>query len=115
MAVNLYMAGDVILKRGEINSKMLYVRKGTVQIMSYQDDETQIMTFGAGSVFGQCALLLSIPVKSEVHAATFCEIHTLTRRDLFFVLMDYPEAVEVVHSVHKVPIYKAQSKNLSGI
>lgn len=116
------MAGDVILKRSEMNSKMFFIRKGTIQvclhfnrtmntlskfnfspqIMSYQDDETEIMTFGAGTVFGQCALLLSLPAKSEVHAATFCEIHSLSRRNLFYTLIDYPEAKEVVINVHKV-------------
>ncbi|KAL0280252.1 UNVERIFIED_CONTAM: hypothetical protein PYX00_001599 [Menopon gallinae] len=101
MEIKLYMAGDVILKRSEMNSKMFFIRKGTIQIMSYQDDETEIMTFGAGTVFGQCALLLSLPAKSEVHAATFCEIHTLGRRDLFYTLIDYPDAKEIVINVHK--------------
>lgn len=70
--------------------------------MSFQDDETQVMTFGAGSLFGQCSLLLSLPTKSEVHAATFCEIHTIARKHLFQVLQGYPEAKEIIRSVHKV-------------
>lgn len=72
--------------------------------MSYQDDETEVMTFGAGTVFGQIAVILSLPTKSEVHAATFCEIHTISRKNLFEVLREYPRAKSTVMNVHRVLI-----------
>ena len=72
--------------------------------MSYQDDATEVMTFGAGTIFGQISLLLSLPAKSEVHAATFCEIHSLSRKRLFRVLNDYPHAKKIIQNVHKVEV-----------
>ncbi|EEB10158.1 voltage and ligand gated potassium channel, putative [Pediculus humanus corporis] len=109
MRVELFMAGDAILKRRKFNSKMFYVRKGTIHIMSYQDDATEVMTFGAGTIFGQISLLLSLPAKSEVHAATFCEIHSLSRKRLFRVLKDYAHAKKIIQNVHKNMLLNAMA------
>lgn len=65
MITEIFIQGEVILSQGVLNNRMIYLARGTVQILSGADEESPIMTLDKGSVIGEMNLMLSIksPVK----------------------------------------------------
>ncbi|KAF5285727.1 hypothetical protein FQR65_LT02255 [Abscondita terminalis] len=70
----LLMPGEVIFKRKQRKSKMVYVFSGVVQILSEHDGETPILSLTAGTCIGESTLVLDYPSTCTVVCQDACEI-----------------------------------------
>ena len=87
----LYLPGQVILTRGDVDHHLFYVQKGTLEVLSAADDETPIACLTKGAVFAEINLFYSMPRTYTIRGVTFCELLTLNQRSLDEALRYYPE------------------------
>lgn len=68
MVTEIFTQGEVMFLQGVPNNRMIYLARGSVQILSGIDEESPIMSLEMGSVIGELNLLLSIksPVKVQL-------------------------------------------------
>jgi CRP-like cAMP-binding protein len=80
--------GTTIVRQGEAGEECYFLRTGSVAITAAGKDgtERQLATLGAGSLFGEAALLTEAPRNSTVRASEPCELLVLQRGDLLEVM-----------------------------
>lgn len=71
MRMDFYIQGEVIYWQGKKNNKMIYIAKGTVQILSGNDSESPILTLDTGTVIGEVCLLYDIRSPCQVRGESF--------------------------------------------
>lgn len=74
----VFTPGDYIMRAGEYGDEMYFISRGSVDILS-ADEKTKYATLGAGSFFGEMALLLSSARTATVVAATYCDLYVLDK------------------------------------
>lgn len=85
------VAGEIIIKKGEVKERMVYLSSGIIQIYSQEDGETPIMTLGAGTCLGESSLIISYRSSCTVVCLTYCELDILERADFVKIIAKYPE------------------------
>ncbi|HZK89717.1 MAG TPA: cyclic nucleotide-gated ion channel [Stellaceae bacterium] len=88
-----YPANAVIVRRGEPGDCMFFVADGEVEI----ELTPQPLRLGAGSFFGELALLTGEPRNATVSAPRSCTLLTLDIVDFFELLGRQPELARVIH------------------
>lgn len=83
--------GEIIYRRNEFKTKMIYVASGTIQIYSEQDGESPIMSLSGGTCLGESCLVISYPSVCTVVCKSQCEIHVLERADFIKIMDKYPD------------------------
>lgn len=92
-------AGEILYKKGEIKSRMIYVVAGIIQFYSDEDGETPILSFSGGTVLGESALIVSTQSVCTVVCKSDCEIDVLEAKDFTKVMKRYPEKYEKFRKV----------------
>lgn len=75
--------GSSIIEQGEQGNCAFLIQSGTVSIFTKKDDgeqEIDLATIGAGSIFGEMALLFDGPRTASAKALEDCNLIILTRR-----------------------------------
>jgi voltage-gated potassium channel len=88
-----YPGSAVIVRRGEPGDCMFFVADGEVEI----ELAPQPLRLGAGSFFGELALLTGEPRNATVSAPRPCTLLTLDIVDFFELLGRQPELARVIH------------------
>ena len=88
-----YPANAVIVRLGEPGDCMFFVADGEVAI----ELQPQPLHLGAGSFFGELALLTGAPRNATVSATRPCTLLTLDIVDFFELLGRQPELARVIH------------------
>lgn len=76
-------AGEYLLREGEKNSRLYFLRKGDVEIML--SGEVLANFSAAGEVFGEISLILGKPITTSVRAATDIECFYVNSEDMDYV------------------------------
>jgi CRP-like cAMP-binding protein len=83
-----YLAGEVVFDEGEDGQAIYIVVDGSVAICRQGEPDTgRIATLGAGTFFGELALLDSEPRSAQARAVDVCRLAVFFRDD-FFGLME---------------------------
>src|SRR5262249_1766950 len=90
----VYAAGEDIIRRGEMGTRMYVVNRGEVDILG--DDGAVMDTLVDGSFFGELALLLSEPRNATVRARTACDVFVLERAEFDRVLRSHPDLASTI-------------------
>ncbi len=78
-----FAPGAAIIRQGEVGDKFYIVRSGQVEVSRIKDGRSDtLVTLGAGSFFGELALMRDEPRAATVTAAEPTEVLTLTK-DIF--------------------------------
>lgn len=87
----VYRAGELIFREGEIGDKIYFVLSGIVEIFIRQNQlKRSLCSLSAGEAFGEMAILNNLPRTASVVAETEAKLLVLERK-LFFNLMEkYP-------------------------
>ncbi|KNC46537.1 cGMP phosphodiesterase [Thecamonas trahens ATCC 50062] len=93
-----FNAGDVIVRMGEISSKMYFLRAGTVEVRA-EDMTTVWDTMGQGAFFGEVGAFKGIPRTANIVAKTQCEILVVGRDDVLELLDGYPNHVRFIEDI----------------
>lgn len=86
----IYTPGDAICTFGEIGDNMFFINKGTVQVLS-QNEQQVYAALKDGDFFGEIALLLKQPRNATIRATDYCDLYSLDK-DLFDkAISNYPD------------------------
>lgn len=68
MHTDIYTKNDVIYEQGKHKEMMVYIAAGSVRILSAEDSESAILTFGMGTLLGESSLIFNSysPVKASI-------------------------------------------------
>uniref|UniRef100_A0A668AUD4 Cyclic nucleotide gated channel subunit beta 3, tandem duplicate 1 n=1 Tax=Myripristis murdjan TaxID=586833 RepID=A0A668AUD4_9TELE len=97
----IYLPGDFVVKKGDIGKEMYVIKSGAVQVVGGPDNSIVFVTLKAGSVFGEISLLQSAKDggnrrTANVKAHGFANLFVLEKKDLFDILVHYPESQKVL-------------------
>uniref|UniRef100_A0A2A4K7A7 Cyclic nucleotide-binding domain-containing protein n=1 Tax=Heliothis virescens TaxID=7102 RepID=A0A2A4K7A7_HELVI len=96
MRHELYLAGQHIWSQGVVKSGMICIKRGVIEMLSDEDDESPMIAFKDGTVLGELSLFYSIPSKVTVKAATYVELQVLRRTDFMRVIAEHPSMFELI-------------------
>ncbi|CAM9697347.1 unnamed protein product [Pylaiella littoralis] len=98
---SIILPGELIVRQGELATSMFFISRGTVRVLVISDpddsgntppEETYIISLGAGSFFGEVALLEEDHVRTaSVRAETFTELQALHSQDFKTLAEVFPE------------------------
>lgn len=92
LRTQIFNRGDQIVRRGEAGEDMFLIRQGNVEVL---DTKQQVVArIGAGDIFGEVSLMLSLPRNATVRASGYCELFVLKQADLDALMLNYPEIKE---------------------
>ncbi|XP_030204178.1 cyclic nucleotide-gated cation channel beta-3-like isoform X2 [Gadus morhua] len=97
----IYLPGDFVVKKGDIGKEMYIIKSGAVQVVGGPDNSIVFVTLKAGCVFGEISLLQSSKDggnrrTANVKAQGFANLFVLEKKDLFDILVHYPESQKVL-------------------
>ncbi|XP_062235992.1 cyclic nucleotide-gated cation channel beta-3-like [Platichthys flesus] len=97
----VYLPGDFVVKKGDIGKEMYIIKGGAVQVVGGPDNNIVFVTLKAGCVFGEISLLQSAKDggnrrTANVKAHGFANLFVLEKKDLFDILVHYPESQKVL-------------------
>lgn len=80
---DVYYKGQVIVKQGATGRNAYYIERGKVEVlMAEGEHEVVISTLGAGSVFGEMALIAEEVRSATVRAKSDCTVIVISEADL---------------------------------
>lgn len=89
---------DYIIREEQIGHEMYFIKQGKVQ--AFSEKTGKVYRFlGAGSFFGEIALLYSTRRTASVMTLTYCELFVLYKEDFEEVLNNYPKFHERVKKI----------------
>lgn len=84
-----YSDGDVIIRQGELGSRMYIVASGEVRIFRTQGGvETDLATLKVGETFGELALFDNRPRSASARAVGDTELRVITREEFSHMKCD---------------------------
>ncbi|XP_077410421.1 cyclic nucleotide-gated channel beta-3-like [Vanacampus margaritifer] len=97
----IFLPGDFVVKKGDIGKEMYVIKSGAVQVVGGPDNSIVFVTLKAGCVFGEISLLQSAKDggnrrTANVKAYGFANLFVLEKKDLFDILVHYPESQKVL-------------------
>jgi glucose-6-phosphate 1-dehydrogenase len=90
-------AGDTIIQRGDVGHEMFVVCHGQVEVVD--DQGNALATLGAGSCFGEVALLTDAPRNATVRARVPCNLVVLDRADFRRILREHGQFAARIESI----------------
>ncbi|OQR89617.1 Voltage-gated Ion Channel (VIC) Superfamily [Thraustotheca clavata] len=86
------MPQDLIIREGELGDEFYFINSGFVEIdIEVKSSRVQLGVLGAGSYFGEIALLTNEPRSANVRATLFCELEMIRKDDFNAILNSFPQ------------------------
>ncbi|MFH1808363.1 MAG: cyclic nucleotide-binding domain-containing protein [Pseudomonadota bacterium] len=93
----LYADGDTIVREGDPGTSMFVIRKGGVRVViEALEGEKEVARLGAGSFFGEMAVVLGEPRSASVIADGAVDAWCFGKLPIDAILLDYPKVREVL-------------------
>jgi voltage-gated potassium channel len=84
------LPNEMIIRKGEIGHCMFFIASGSVEVLA-ADGKTPVATLTEGNFFGEIALLEKVPRSADVRSISYCDLYTLEKAALDFVIEQYPD------------------------
>ncbi|KAJ3315142.1 hypothetical protein HDV04_004283 [Boothiomyces sp. JEL0838] len=92
-----FLPGDMVIEKGTVGDLMFFIASGTLEVVV---DVKPVATLNPGQFFGEIALLFgNMKRTATIRAKTACNLYSLSRNDLSFILQVYPEIAEKMQAV----------------
>ena len=89
------VAGDVLLRRGDVGSLFYVIVEGTVAV----DDRVAERRLGPGDCFGEIALLRDVPRTADVTATSDGLLYVLAREDFLLAVTGHVRSTQAAESM----------------
>ena len=111
----VFVSGDYIIREGEETLGLYFVSQGVVELFKHVSGDKVITTLGAGSLFGEMALLSqSGRAVASVRVKTFCEGYHLSKDSFNRIVAVYPSFKEYLESIARLRLQKIHGKKAGG-
>ncbi|CAH4029383.1 unnamed protein product [Pieris brassicae] len=110
MRHELYLSGQYIWSQGVVKNGMICVKRGVIEMLSDEDDESPMIAFKEGTVLGEISLFYSIPSKVSVKAATYVELQVLRRTDFLRAMTDNPLILQKIRENVELRLNTSKSR-----
>jgi hypothetical protein len=87
-----------VIQEGHLGHEMYFLQRGEVQAFSQKTGKIY-RNMGAGSFFGEIALVYSSRRTAAIKTLSYCEVFVLYKQDFDKVLANYPEFAEEVKRI----------------
>ncbi|TMW62687.1 hypothetical protein Poli38472_005305 [Pythium oligandrum] len=106
----VYLPGDTIIYYDDIGKEMFIVRKGLVEIIIPEADNTEKRVYlRDGNFFGETALVIDVRRTNTVKAVNICDLNVLSKSAFNEIVAEYPEFGERM----KRTVIKRQLDNMN--
>jgi Cyclic nucleotide-binding domain/Ion channel len=85
----VYVPGERIFRAGEHGDCLYMIHSGEVDILNPKGDH--VARLGAGSVFGEIALVSEAPRNATAQSKTYCDLYALPKSDFYRIVDAYPQ------------------------
>ncbi|HUI69347.1 MAG TPA: cyclic nucleotide-binding domain-containing protein [Spirochaetia bacterium] len=103
----VFLPDDYIIRQGEYGDCMYFLSSGDVEVMV---GETKVAQLGAGSPFGETALIQGEKRTASIRALTYCDVYRLAKFDFDALRARYPEFDAEVKKVVEDRLKDTQEK-----
>lgn len=86
-----YLPKNVIYYQNVVKTFMIYIKSGVVEVLSDEDGESPLIQFRTGTCIGEVALLMTVPSKGSIRAASHVELQVLHKVDIYRMLSNLPD------------------------
>jgi voltage-gated potassium channel len=84
----VFLPGDFIIRQGEFGDCMYFLSNGNAEVLV---GDHKVATLGAGSPFGEMALISGDKRTASIRAVTYCDVYCLQRGAFERLRSRYPE------------------------
>ena len=107
----VFVTGDYIIREGEETEGLFFVSSGLVELFTSAGGEQILTTLGAGSMFGEMALLSQTGrAVASVRVKTFCEGYHLSKASFNTVIHTYPSFKDYLESIARLRLQRNAKK-----
>jgi len=103
----VFLPHDYIIRQGEYGDCMYFLSSGDVEVLV---GETKVAQLGAGSPFGETALLQGEKRTASIKALSYCDVYQLSKSDFDALRARYPEFDAQVKKVVEDRLKDTQEK-----
>jgi len=96
MRLHHFQANDIVFKQGDKGDSLFVIREGVVGVWIKMDDgdAIEVARLGAGSFFGEMALLTGEPRTASIITKTESYLYEITKQDFAPVIENSPQTVQ---------------------
>ena len=105
----VFTPDDYVVIKGEIGYEMYFISRGSVDVVS-EDEKIVYATLGAGSFFGEIALLFSAPRNATIKAREYCDCYSLNKETFDEILSRFPEFARKISKEAEIRKAETESK-----
>ncbi|KAG2385434.1 hypothetical protein C9374_003249 [Naegleria lovaniensis] len=91
-----FLAGAIIVKKGDIGNEMYFILKGVVEVVTEDSEPKIIASLDEGKFFGEVSVVLDQTRMATVRAGTDCDLFVLNKDALKRIEEEFPEPVEKI-------------------
>ncbi len=103
----VFLPDDYIIRQGEYGDCMYFLSSGDVEVLV---GDQKVAVLGAGSPFGETALLQGEKRTASIRALSFCDVYKLSKADFDALRVRYPEFDAQVKKVVEERLRDAREK-----
>jgi hypothetical protein len=103
----VYLPDDYIIRQGEFGDCMYFLSSGDVEVVV---NGQRVAQLGAGSPFGETALIQGENRNASIRTLTYCDVYKLQKEDFDALRRKYPEFDEQVKQVVEARIKDTAAK-----
>jgi hypothetical protein len=103
----VYLPDDYIIRQGEFGDCMYFLSSGDVEVVV---NGQRVAQLGAGSPFGETALIQGEKRNASIRTLTYCDVYKLQKEDFDALRRKYPEFDEQVKQVVEARIKDTAAK-----
>jgi len=103
----VFLPGDYIIRQGEYGDRVFFLSSGDVEVLV---GDSKVAQLGAGSPFGETALLQGEKRSASIRAVSYCDVYQLSKADFDALRARYPELDAEVKKVVEDRLKDTQEK-----
>ncbi|KAI8614101.1 cyclic nucleotide-binding-like protein [Chytriomyces sp. MP71] len=107
-----FVTGDSIIEQGEQATDMFFILTGRVNVLV---NDHAVTTISDGGFFGEVALIANIPRTASVKAATNCYCYSLSAKDFYAIIVEFPDVRVRIDKIYEERMAKVRMEQAARL